>query len=186
MSRRCHYCQSPNCAAGGEVGNSLKQMRIAHRCITAKKTRPSLWSCPLFNSSESIVANLITRQKSQFISIPYRDSRQRIMRDIYKIARSQTLAIFRRRENCNNQLCPVAAGNRQSPDPEKQGAGDSTAQNQPVQISITDKPETDNGGMILLEKIVLFVALILLAIAAVNTAIAIYPQSNPQRPEVIQ
>ncbi|MCU0515427.1 MAG: hypothetical protein MUC60_00930 [Oscillatoria sp. Prado101] len=131
------------------------------------------------------MANLIPRHKSQFISIPDRDSRQRIMRDIYKIARSQTLPIFGRRENCNNQLGPHAAGNRQSPAPEKQGAGDSTAQSQPLG-SINDRHDCENGGMILLEKIVLCVAIILLLIAAVNTAIVIHPQENKQRQEVIK
>ncbi len=38
----------------------------------------------------------------------------------------------------------------------------------------------------MLEKIVLCVAIILLLIAAVNTAIVIHPQENKQRQEVIK
>jgi hypothetical protein len=132
------------------------------------------------------VANLTPRHKSQFISIPDLNSRKRALRDLYTRTLSQTLAVFGPRENRNNRHRPVAAGNRQPPDPEKQGNRDSTAQSQPIQGSGTDAPDSERAGMIWLEKIVLLVALILLGIAAVNTAIAIYPQENPQRQEVLQ
>jgi hypothetical protein len=132
------------------------------------------------------VANLIPQHKSQFISIPDRDSRKRTLRDLYIIARSQTLAVFGPRENRNNRHRPVAAENRQPPEPEKLSARDTTAQSQPIQDSGKDEPDSEKAGMIWLEKIVLLVALILLAIAAVNTAIGIYPQENPQRLEVRQ
>ena len=132
------------------------------------------------------MANLIPRHKSQFISIPDRDSRKQTLRDLYIIARSQTWAVFGPRENRNNRHRPVAGGNRQPPESKQLGDRDFPAESQPIQDSGKDEPDSEIAGMIWLEKIVLLVALILLAIAAVNTAIGIYPQENPQRQEVRQ
>ncbi|WP_155969146.1 hypothetical protein [Kamptonema formosum] len=132
------------------------------------------------------MANLIPRHKSQFISIPDRDSRKGALRELHTRALSKIQAVFGSRDNRNNRHRPVAGGNRQPPDPEDISARDSTAQSQPIQNLGTETPDSEKAGMIWLEKIVLWVALILLGIAAVNTAIAIYPQENPQRQQEVQ